>query len=298
MDNHQIVMKRRLAEKRVSLSIEELQLKREEEKKYALTRTEQKRQAELSTVFSDACPSMRIRKAIEEDQKVKEIRKDYLDASKVKHEKEQAKIQAESNMTGMLLAAAGLPIAVIGLILMETFLLPGLIVCVTGGCITVPSLFAGAIKKRKTRAELRTANTEYEEKEYQMHRAMAKVDEVCKEFHIPVNDPDRSKHLVPLCKAAEEFESLAQKQMDYELFLRINGSDKLKASIVDDIRTLTGKTVTDEKVFAGVLEIFANKHNPALLEDKSNPDNTGAGEENRFRIVDHKEGGAATRAAV
>lgn len=275
MDNHQIVMKKLLAEKRVSLSIEELRLKREEERQYQLTPVEKQRQADLSAFFHDDHPAERIWKAIEEDRKVRGIRKAYLEASKVKHEKEQAKAQAESNAMNVLLIASGLPIAIIGFILMEAFWIPGLVVCVVGACMVVPAILSDVTKKKRVRSELKRANAVFEDLDYRMHKSAIKVDKVCTEFRLPVNASDKSRQLLPLYEAAEEYESLLQKQVDYELFLRISGSDRLKLSVVEDLRLLTGMTVTDERAYPGILEVLDNKPNIGLLKDKSKTEKVG-----------------------
>lgn len=263
-DNRQLVAKKRIAEKRVSLAIEELSLKREEEKRYKLTPEEIRKHDCLAKVFSDNHPAERIKHAIDDHNKIKNLRKDYLQAFKNKHEKEKKDNSWMSGLNGILIAG-GLPISVIGLVLMEPFQIPGIAVCITGICMAVPAAIFDIIRRKRAGTELKAANEELEELSYKIFKITANVDAVCNEFHVPINDPDRNKYLIPLYQNAQDYEALLQKKIDYELFVRINGSDHLKNSIIEDLKLLTGQVITDEQTYPGIMEIMDQNKN--FLED-------------------------------
>ena len=81
--------------KRTSLLIDELEIRREEEKKFQLTPYEAGRYIQLKEVFKCQRPAEPIENALEDERALKEIRKEYLTASKIKRERQEIKENAD-----------------------------------------------------------------------------------------------------------------------------------------------------------------------------------------------------------
>ena len=69
--------------------IDELDVRREEEEKFQLTPYEAGRYMQLKEIFKCQRPAEPIENALEDERALKEIRKEYLTASKIKRERQE-----------------------------------------------------------------------------------------------------------------------------------------------------------------------------------------------------------------
>ena len=143
-----------IAIKKTSLLIDELELRREKEAEFKLTPAEVDQYLQLKEVFKTQRPAEKIESAIEDDKKLKEARKEFLTASKIQRDREEKKENTEKDSLGMLLLAAGTPVALVGITLLDTFMTAGIGVIAAGAAMYVPAFIKEVTKKRKARIRL------------------------------------------------------------------------------------------------------------------------------------------------
>lgn len=141
--------KMKIAIKKTSLMIDELDLKEEEEMEFRLTTEEQNRYVMLKDVFkNNRYPSHDIKSAIEDEHRLKNIRKDYLAASKVQIERKNIKDSLSNDSVGTILLASGAPVMLIGAMLLDTFIVAGIGVIAVGVAMTMPMFLKEITQKR------------------------------------------------------------------------------------------------------------------------------------------------------
>lgn len=240
--------------KKTSLLIDELDIRREEESNFKLTPYEKEVYEKLKEVFHSDRPSEQIQDAICDEKKLKEVRKDYLTASKIEREQKKIKEKADNDAVGMLLLASGAPIMLIGGMLMDSFFIPAVTVIAAGVSMCVPALIREVIYKRKARKKLKEAEIISEELSEEIDELTENIDNVCKKYNIPINCCERLKYLCSLNEAAVTYESLIQKESDYELLCQINGSDAISREISFNLQKLTGLSIRNEDEYKTVIQ--------------------------------------------
>ncbi len=258
---------KRIAEKKLSLLIDELELRRDKEEKYKLTEEEIEKQHRLELLFNNKHPVKRIQNAIDDEEKLKKIRKKYLEASKELRDKENNNNKINSESDGLLLLATGVPLIIIGYIISDTFKSAGIAVMVVGALMNIPFFINEQIKKRKAKREYKEAESFLNELSEEIDSKSSYIDDVCCEYGLPINTIEKSKDIYPILEAAKEYEDLGQKESDYELLVQLNNSDKLKREIEEILEKLTGQKVTNEKDFHEIMTLIdKNIMNSNLIE--------------------------------
>ena len=243
-----------IAIKKTSLLIDELELRREKEAEFKLTPTEVDQYLQLKEVFKTQRPAEKIESAIEDDKKLKEARKEFLTASKIQRDREEKKENTEKDSLGMLLLAAGTPVALVGITLLDTFMTAGIGVIAAGAAMYVPAFIIEVTKKRKARKELRDIEEKLDDLSDEIDERSRRIDKVCSSYGIPINCTEKQKYMVPLYEAAKEFERLEQKETDYELLLQLNGSESISREISKNLNLLSGTTIADEEKYKETLD--------------------------------------------
>ena len=236
-----------IAIKKTSLLIDELELRREKEAEFKLTPAEVDQYLQLKEVFKTQRPAEKIESAIE-------ARKEFLTASKIQRDREEKKENTEKDSLGMLLLAAGTPVALVGITLLDTFMTAGIGVIAAGAAMYVPAFIKEVTKKRKARKELRNIEEKLDDLSNEIDERSRRIDKVCSYYGIPINCTEKQKYMVPLYEAAKEFERLEQKETDYELLLQLNGSESISSEISKNLNLLSGTTITDEERYKETLD--------------------------------------------
>lgn len=240
--------------KRTSLLIDELDVRREEEEKFQLTPYEAGRYMQLKEIFKCQRPAEPIENALEDERALKEIRKEYLTASKIKRERQEIKENADKDGVGGLLLATGTPVILVGVSLMETFMTAGIGIIVAGAAMYVPAFIREVTKKRKARKDLKEISNCLDSLSNEIDEKTMNVDKICSQYGLPINCLEREKYMVPLLEAAKEYEMLNQKETDYELLVQINGSQDISRKISKNLETILGLPVKDEKEYKKTLK--------------------------------------------
>lgn len=243
-----------IAIKKTSLLIDELELRREKEAEFKLTPAEVDQYLQLKEVFKIPRPAEKIESAIEDDKKLKEARKEFLTASKIQRDREEKKENIEKDSLGMLLLAAGTPVALVGITLLDTFMTAGIGVIAAGAAMYVPAFIKEVTKKRKARKELRDIEEKLDDLSDEIDERSRRIDKVCSSYGIQINCTEKQKYMVPLYEAAKEFERLEQKETDYELLLQLNGSESISREISKNLNLLSGTTIADEEKYKETLD--------------------------------------------
>ena len=150
--------------------------------------------------------------------------------------------------------AAGTPIVLIGVTLLDTFMTAGVGVIAAGAAMYVPAFVREVTKKRKARKELREIKNKVDKLSYEIDEKSRNVDKVCGTYGIPINCLEKQKYMIPLLDAAKEYERLQQKEVDYELLLQLNDSNNISSEISKNLNLLSGETITDENKYKEALE--------------------------------------------
>ena len=128
-----------IAIKKTSLMLDELELRREKEAEFKLTPYEKDQYLQLKAIFASQRPAEKIENAIEDEKRLKQARKEFLAASKTEKEKQEIKEKTDKDSIGGLLLAAGTPIVLIGVTLLDTFMTAGVGVIAAGAAMYVPA---------------------------------------------------------------------------------------------------------------------------------------------------------------
>lgn len=243
-----------IAIKKTSIMIDELAIRREEEERYKLTPYEKAYYEQLKTVFTTEHPAEDIQSAIDDAKKLKNIRKDYLTASKIQRERQEEKDKADRDSLGILMLATGTPIVLIGITLLNTFTAAGIAVIAAGTAMYIPAFIREVQKKRKARKELKKITEQVERFSEEINKRSANIDKVCKTYGIPINCLEYEKYLKPLHSAAKDYETLGQKETDYELLVQMNGSESFSMQIAHNLSELSGLSVKSEKEYKDIIE--------------------------------------------
>lgn len=243
--------------KKTSLLIDELELRRERERQFALTPCERDIYNQLSETFKTSRPAEEIKSALDDERDLKKIRKEYLTASKIQRERTELKENADNDSLGVLLIAAGTPMMLVGVTLLETFMTAGIGVIAAGAAMYMPSFIREVTKKRKARKELKNISDNVGELSEVIDRKTKNIDHICTMYGIPINYADREKDLESLLRSARQYERLAQKETDYEILCQLNNSDAIRCKISNNIKALSGLTITNEEEFEDVLNKLA-----------------------------------------
>lgn len=243
-----------IAIKKTSIMIDELEMRREEEEQYKLTPYENSYYEQLKTVFTTDHPAEDIQNAIDDAKELKNIRKDYLTASKIQRERQNEKDKTEKDSVGLLMLATGTPVILIGVTLLSTFTTAGVAVIAAGAAMYIPAFIREVRKKRKARKELKKITEKVEELSEEIDRRSTNIDKVCKTYGIPINCLEYEKYLKPLHNAAKDFENIQQKKTDYELLVQMNGSESISMQIAYNLQKLSGLPVKDEKEYKEIID--------------------------------------------
>lgn len=246
--------KRRILEKKVNLLLEELELQKDEEQQYKLTTEEQEKRQNLSLLFHTQHPVNRIQNAIDNEEKLKKIRKDFLNASIEYKEKEGKLNKLESESDGILLLATGIPLIIIGYIISDTFKLAGIVVMLTGAFMHIPLFVNELLKKRKAKKEYKKAECGLNELSKEISSKSSYIDNVCDEYKLPVNTIDKTQSLYPILDAAKQYEELEQKETDYRLLVRLNNSSPIKQELASLLGTLAEQEVVGKSIEKNMIE--------------------------------------------
>lgn len=203
-----------IAIKKTSLMLDELELRREKEAEFKLTPYEKDQYLQLKAIFASQRPAEKIENAIEDEKRLKQARKEFLAASKTEKEKQEIKEKADKDSLGGLLLAAGTPVVLIGVTLLDTFMTAGVGVIAAGAAMYVPAFVREVTKKRKARKELRKIKNKVDKLSYEIDEKSRNVDKVCGTYGIPINCLEKQKYMIPLLDAAKEYERLQQKEVD------------------------------------------------------------------------------------
>lgn len=264
------LQKTKIALKKTSLLIDELELRREEEKEFKLTTPEQNQYERLQMVFGQKRPSKDIKSAINDERELKNIRKDFLTASKLQRECQALKERADNDSLGVVLLAASIPVGFIGFTLLDAFAAAGIGVMVAGATMSIPFFISEATKKKKTRKELKKINAQVYALSNEIDKRSANIDEICTKYNLPVNCLDREQYMSPLLDAALEYESLQQKEADYEMLLQLHGADILSKEISKNLKILSGIDTKDEQEYHTIMKLleeqFQNISSNALTQ--------------------------------
>lgn len=239
--------------KETSLLIDDLETKREAEIEFRLTDIEQEKYLQLEMIFRVPRPAEMIAIALEDEIALKDIRKEFLITSKIKNEKEELKENAEKDSMGMLLLATGTPVILVGVTLLESFATAGIGVIAAGAAMYVPAFLKEVTKKHRLRKELKNISKHLQDLSEDIDRRSKNVDSVCSEYGIPINCLEREVYISKLLAAANEYERLSQKKVDYDLLLKINESEAISKKISNNIEMLSGISVTDENEYKAAL---------------------------------------------
>lgn len=243
--------------KRTSLLIDELEIRREQESRFKLTHAEVQSYNQLKTLFRDKQAADKIKGAIDDEKQLKQLRKDFLTASKIQRDCTNAKLSVDADKVELLLLVSGTPTIMIGLVLLDTFITAGVGTILTGVVMCIPSLVKSVTKKRKAKSDLKKINKQVESLSNDIYKKTKNIDNVCSEYGIPINCTERAEHMASLLNAANEFKRLEQKVIDYELLVRLNGTDTISREISNNIQMLSGLTVNDENEYDTIInELF------------------------------------------
>ena len=243
-----------IAIKKTSLMLDELELRREKEAEFKLTPYEKDKYLQLKTIFASQRPAEKIENAIDDERRLKQARKEFLAASKTEKEKQETKEKADKDSLGGILLAAGTPVVLIGVTLLDTFMTAGVGVIAAGAAMYVPAFVREVTKKRKARKELREIRSKVDKLSCEIDEKSRNVDKVCSTYGIPINCLEKQKYMIPLLDAAKEYERLQQKEVDYELLLQLNDSNNISSEISKNLNLLSGETITDENKYKEALE--------------------------------------------
>lgn len=239
--------------------IDELEARREHEEQFKLTPYEKEMHDQLSETFKVSRPAEGIKSALEDERELKSIRKEYVTASKIQRDRTELKENADNDSLGMVLIAAGTPMMLVGVTLLETFMTAGIGVIAAGAAMYMPMFIREITKKRKARKKLKNITENVDDLSESIDRKMANIDKICSMYGIPVNCTDREQYLSSLFDAATTYEALEKKETDYELLCQLNNSDKIKNQITENIKAMSGLTVVDENNFEDVLDKLASQ---------------------------------------
>lgn len=235
--------------KKTSLLLDELELRREEEKKFLPTTQEQFLYSQLAEIFPSQRPAKEIETALEDEKKRKVLRSEFLDAAKEQQKAQTTVKQTAKDDISMVLFATGTPVLVIGMMLLDTFFAAGLGVLATGFCMYLPAVFTSMTTKRKQKKKLKETKERTETVAEEMEETASRVDQVCKKYGLPLNYQEREQCLSQLLSAATEYERIGQKRTDYELLKQLNGSDRISREIANNLSLLSGKELDNESKY-------------------------------------------------
>lgn len=245
--------------RKTGVLIDELEARREHEEQFKLTPYEKAMHDQLSETFKVSRPAERIKSALEDERELKSIRKEYVTAAKIQRDRTELKENADNDSLGMVLIAAGTPMVLVGVTLLETFMTAGIGVIAAGAAMYVPMFIREITKKRKARKKLKNITENVDDLSETIDRKMANIDKICSMYGIPVNCTDREQYLSSLFDAATTYEALEKKETDYELLCQLNNSDKIKNQITENLKAMSGLTVVDENNFEDVLDKLASQ---------------------------------------
>lgn len=244
--------------KETSLLIDDLEAKREMEENFCFTMAEQVKYSQLETIFHDDRPAEAIAVALEDEIALRDIRKQFLIASKIKNERTELKENADKDSVGMLLLAAGTPVVLVGVTLLETFATAGVGVIAAGAAMYIPAFIKEVTCKRKIKKELKDISKRLNMLSEEIDKRSKNVDHICALYGIPINCLERETYISALLEAANEFERLSQKKTDYDLLLKINESEAISKKISNNIKMLSG-VVVDENDYKTTLDKLTNQ---------------------------------------
>lgn len=239
--------------KQTNVLMNELELKRFEEAKFRLTTFEQEQYIQLKEIFKCIHPAEELEQALEEAQDLKTLQKDYVTAVKIEKDKEENKKSLESDSSGLLILSSGMPIILLGLSLMSTFKIAGIVILTTGIAMYFPLFILEVTKKRRARKELNIISKQVEDLQFDITRKHKKVDDICSKYGVPINDLNEEKHISDILEAAKVYESLVQKQTDYELLMTMNNSNALSDQIAKNLYTISGIVPKNEDEYRQII---------------------------------------------
>lgn len=239
--------------KETSLLIDDLETKREAEAEFRFTMSEQVEYAQLETIFHVDRPAEAIAIALEDEIALRDIRKQFLIASKIQNERTELKENVEKDSVGMLLLAAGTPVILVGATLLESFMTAGIGVIAAGAAMYVPAFIKEVTSKRKVRKELKDISKRLDFLSNDIDKRSKNVDHICSLYGIPINCLERETYISALLDAANKYERLSQKKTDYDLLLKINESEAISKKISNNIKMLSG-VVVDENDYKTTLD--------------------------------------------
>lgn len=245
--------------RKTSVLLDELEARREHEEQFKLTPYEKAMHDQLSETFKVSRPAEGIKSALEDERKLKSIRKEYVTAAKIQRDRTELKENVDNDSLGMILIAAGTPMMLVGVTLLETFMTAGIGVIAAGAAMYMPMFIREITKKRKARKKLKNITENVDDLSETIDRKMANIDKICSMYGIPVNCTDREQYLSSLFDAATTYEALEKKETDYELLCQLNNSDNIKNQITKNIKAMSGLTVVDENNFEDVLDKLASQ---------------------------------------
>lgn len=239
--------------KETSLLIDELEAKRERESEFYLTSEETMKYMQLESIFHVARPAKDIASALEDEMALKDIRRKFLIAAKIKNERLELKENSDKDSVGMLLIAAGTPVVLVGVTLLETFMTAGIGVIAAGAVMYVPAFIKEITHKRKIKKELKDISKQLEVLSDDIDKRSKNVDRICSLYGIPINCLEREVYIASLLDAANEFERLSKKKTDYDLLLKLNESEAISRKISSNIKMLSGIAVSNENEYKTAL---------------------------------------------
>ncbi len=252
--------KAKIAIKRTSLMIDELELKKEEEKEFELTPEEQAEYDKLKVFFkNDTYPVESIKEALKNENDVKGIRKDYLTAIKVQKERQQIKDSLSSDSLGIMLFASSAPVILIGVMLLDSIKVAGIGVIVAGVAMSIPVLINEVTKKRKAKKRLKQINETLDELSEEIHEKSTKTDDICSKYGIPLNCLDRDKYMERLLQKAIEYEAYNKKQSEYEKMVIANGTKELSEQIAKNLQFFSGVNIECEHEFNDAMKLIEDQ---------------------------------------
>lgn len=253
----------RVAIKRTSLMIDELELMREEEEKLQLTENEQKRFSQLKTVFENKeNPVETIQEAIEDEEELKEIRRDFLTASKVQKERQNEKNRLKNDSASLMLLATSAPIAVIGAFLVGTAVVAGAGLISASVIMSAPVIVKEFIQKKGAKKKLKQINDTVNCLSKEIHAKNINIDNICSGYGIPLNCiSDREKQMKNVLNAADEYKAYEQKQKKYEIAVMENGTHELSRQISSNLYKLSGVKADSECDYHEIMELVEEQFN-------------------------------------
>ena len=165
---------------------------------------------QLRETFKVSRPAEGIKSALEDERELKSIRKEYVTAAKIQRDRTELKENADNDSLGMVLIAAGTPMVLVGVTLLETFMAAGIGVIAAGAAMYMP-MFIREIPERK-REKIKNITENVDDLSETIDRKMANIDKICSMYGIPVNCTDREQYLSSLFDAATTYEALEQKR--------------------------------------------------------------------------------------